>query len=245
MSAWYKKSFGRAYLDLYPHRNEAEAEQDIKDLVNMVGLKKEATILDLACGAGRHLLALHRQGYPNLFGLDLSEELLEVAGEELDKAGAPHIDLVHADMRHIPYTDTFDAVLSLFTSFGYFKEDDENLQVFKAIYQALHSNGVFVLDFFNADRVMAELVPVDTQELPDRTIRNCRQITDDKRRVEKTITVITKDGHEQVFHESVRLYRGVHFDRLKTGFKDIKNFGSFKGESFSKNSERLILLCKK
>ena len=127
------------------------------------------------------------------------------------------------------------------------QDDRENEQVFHSVCSALVPDGTFIMDYFNADQVAANLITEDTQEQENRVIKNQRRITDDRKRVEKTVTVIEQDGHEQVFHESVRLYRGDDLNGLarKAGFTKTTSYGSFKGEPFSTGSSRLVLVCEK
>ena len=149
MKDWYKKSFGSTYLERYSHRNKEEAQRDIEKLVQLLSIPKDEILLDLCCGAGRHLIALHRIGFQHIIGLDLSEDLLKFAALELSKAGAEHIKLIREDMREIPYKNCFGVILSLFTSFGYFQHDEENQKVINRVSKALKPKGIFVLDYIN------------------------------------------------------------------------------------------------
>ena len=100
----------------------------------------------------------------NLTGLDLSQELLDVAERALSNGGTP-IELVRADMRDIPYENRFRTILSLFTSFGYFEEDQDNQAVFAAVYRALEPGGVFLIDYLNSEYVSCNLVECDEKTL--------------------------------------------------------------------------------
>ena len=112
---WYEESFGEDYLALYPHRNVAEARADIASIVALIDPPAGEPLLDLCCGAGRHLQALHEAGFTDLTGVDLSQHLLDVARRRLDAAGGSAIRLDRADMRELPYRDRFETILSLFT----------------------------------------------------------------------------------------------------------------------------------
>jgi SAM-dependent methyltransferase len=150
-------------------------------------------------------------------------------------------------MRRIPYEDHFAAVLSLFTSFGYFWGDKENQAVFGAVHRALRPGGRFLIDYLNRDYVIANLVERDEQVLPDRHIRNVRCLTDGCRRVEKTITVTTNDGQVREFHESVRMYSQSEMVQMLTaeGFADVQCYGSLDGQACGADSKRLILIAEK
>ena len=260
MMPWYEASFGCEYLELYAHRGIAEARANIGAITALISPPKtreirrmtlSATIfrdeplLDLCCGAGRHLLALHELGFRRLVGLDLSAELLAVAAASL--AGAEDVALVQGDMRHLPYEGYFATVLSLFTSFGYFDEDTENRAVLATVYRALRAGGVFVLDYINRDHVISHLVPRDEKEIAGRRVRTVRHLTDDGRRVEKTTTVVTDTESTRQFFESVRLYSLAEMREmlLAEGFVNVRAYGSLAGSDFGRDSERLVLVAEK
>jgi SAM-dependent methyltransferase len=125
--AWYDIAFDAFYADLYAHRNEAEAERAVSWLAGELlaagaGALAGKTVLDLACGAGRHVRALARRR-ARVVGIDRSWPLLEKAraarGEAIERQ-----QLVAGDLRALPFADrSFDIALSMFTSLGYFEED--------------------------------------------------------------------------------------------------------------------------
>ena len=120
MAEWFEEWFGEEYLHLYPHRNEVDAERAVALLCAVLPWRRGWRVLDVACGAGRHLAALERAGGVP-FGFDLSGPLLRRAGEVTRRP------LVRADMRALPYrAASMDLTVNLFTSFGYFAADEEH-----------------------------------------------------------------------------------------------------------------------
>jgi SAM-dependent methyltransferase len=251
MTAWYETSFGREYLDLYAHRGAAEARADIRAIVRLFGPAKDQPLLDLCCGACRHLLALREMGFSQLVGIDLSRELLQVAAEELEKAvpagTRAHVCLVCSDMRLIPYQAYFGTVLSLFTSFGYFDTDQQNQAVFDAVFGALKQGGKFLIDYLNRDYVIAHLVERDEQDMSGRHVLNTRHLTDDCRRVEKRIAVLTGNGRTHEYLESVRLYTRSEMVSMlsRSGFAGVLSYGTLDGQPFAPGSKRLVLIAEK
>ena len=253
MTTWYEDSFGYEYLELYAHRDVAEARADIEAVVRLLDPPRDEPLLDLCCGACRHVLVLREMGFTQLVGLDLSSELLEVAARDLAEDGTQSaqacadVELVRSDMRQIPYENHFTTVLSLFTSFGYFERDEENQAVFEAVYRALRPGGKFLIDYMNRDYVIANLVERDEKVLPDRHIQNVRCLTDECRRVEKTTTVTTKGGQVREFHESVRMYAQSEMVCMLegAGFTDVTCYGSLDGQACGPDSKRLILIVEK
>lgn len=265
MSAWYERSFGKEYLELYAHRDLPEACANIGAIDSLLALPKDEPTLDLCCGGGRCLVAMRRAGFTHLVGLDLSGDLLEAAVSELRAEGVPEvlihdststdapapspdrIVLVRSDMRRIPYRDYFATVLSIFTSFGYFEADEDNLAVLQEACRALRPGGTFLLDYLNRDWVVANLVPEDERRYADRVIRNRRRITPDGRRVEKAVTVTQEGCEPLVFNESVRMYTEAEMLRMlaAAGFADVETYGSLSGESSGPDSQRLVLVGRK
>jgi len=265
VTAWYEESFGKEYLSLYAHRDLAEACANISAIHALLALSKDEPLLDLACGAGRCLVALRRAGFHRLVGLDLSADLLQAAAEALTDEGvaeapivtpgahdlpepAPQrVVLVQADMRRIPYRDYFATILSIFTSFGYFEADDENEAVLHSAYDALRPGGVFLMDYLSRDWVIDNLVPEDERRQPGRHVHNRRRLSPDGRRVEKVTTVTPDGGEAHQFRESVRLYSESDMRRLlaAAGFRSVAAYGSLSGDCCTPQSSRLVLVAHK
>ena len=148
VTEWFADWFGDAYLELYPHRDVEDARR-VLTLISATVHLPGARVLDLACGQGRHAIQIDELG-ANVTGVDLSAVLLKKA-----RYGTPPIrDLVRADMRTLPFRrQAFDVIVNLFTSFGYFQNDDEHRQVVKRAAELLVDGGWFVMDFLNADQV--------------------------------------------------------------------------------------------
>lgn len=122
-----------------------ETEEEVEFITQVLKLKKDSYILDLCCGQGRHSVRLAERGF-SVIGLDYSEELLKLVPKHDPRA---NLWFIKADMRNIPFRkNTFDAVINLFTSFGFFS-DDENLQILKSIASVLKPKGKFLLDYWN------------------------------------------------------------------------------------------------
>jgi len=243
MTPWYVESFGREYLDLYPSRDEAEAQRDIAAIQSLIAPPRDAPLLDLGCGAGRHLLALREAGFTDLTGLDLSTDLLEVAARRLEGAG---VALIHADMRRIPDGRPFTTILSLFTSFGYFQEDTENRAVLIGLRRALAPGGTVLIDTLNPTYVIDHLVRHEETVRSGRTVRIERFLDSSRERVNKRTAVLEPDGSTKTYEESVRMYSRRDFVEMlrAAGFGAIEVYGSLSGERHERGSERLILVAR-
>lgn len=229
---WYERSFGSLYPLIYRHRNVREAELEAIFAIRALGLHAGDRVLDLASGEGRHLGTLRKQGLA-AYGADLSEPLLGTARE----AGLP---VVRADMRALPFGRRFRAVLSFFTSFGYFDTDDENLGVLGQVAACLEPGGRLLLDLPNRASLEDRLVPRSEGEREGYRIVEERSLVGD--RIVKRIRVTGGDG-DQEFVEKVRLYTPEEIaDGLRSAGMDPGRFyGDFDGSAFEASSDRMIV----
>jgi SAM-dependent methyltransferase len=238
---WFKNWFDSFYYHkLYRHRNTAEAQQFMDNILDFINPPKDNRILDLACGKGRHSIYLNKKGF-DVVGVDLSKNSIA----EANKQANPHLHFHAMDMRHLVTDQPFDLVMNLFTSFGYFKTRDENLMVLNGVNQILNSKGILVIDFLNATKVIKNLVPEEIQQIEDITFTINRFIENDT--VVKTIQV-NHEGKNHEFQESVSMFELSDFKAMfnETGFNLIHHFGNYQLNDFDpKISDRLILVAQK
>jgi 2-polyprenyl-3-methyl-5-hydroxy-6-metoxy-1,4-benzoquinol methylase len=243
-SEWFKDWFNtQEYLNVYQHRNENDAEKHIKLIFDNVKVFPGFNVLDMACGAGRHAILLAKKGL-SVTAVDLSENLLSIAKRTAEKENL-NIHFIQSDIRDFKTTVRFDLILNLFTSFGYFETDEENISVLKKAYDLLEVDGYFVIDFFNSYFLQQNLVEFSEENINEAVIHQFRKIKND--RITKKI-VITKDGEINTFEESVRMFKKDELVNAltKIGFDIYKTFGDFLGNEFDNiKSPRLILVCKK
>lgn len=233
--AWYEEWFGEEYLELYAHRDFNEAERDIDFVERVLGPRRPSAVLDLACGAGRHTATLLRRGYRTL-GVDLSLTLL---------ARAEKLPSVAADMRRLPFQPaTFGWILNFFTSFGYFERERENFEVLQEFNRLLQPGGRFLIDLFNRERVLQDLVKSETVERGGRTAIVERWFDQSTQRVNKRIRLLRPERQAREFVESVRAYsrEEVAAALQWAGLEVDSIFGNFDGSEFGCDSERLIFI---
>jgi SAM-dependent methyltransferase len=240
---WYKDWFqDENYSTVYAHRDECEARITVDLFERIIQPTQPLRILDLACGNGRHAIEFARRGHV-VTGVDLSIRLLDIAREQAANEQR-HVVFQRDNMRQLSFVNAFDAVVSLFTSFGYFEDDSENNLVIASVSRALVPGGWFMLDFFHAEYVMRNLTPHDEQRRDGMTIVQERSIVDG--RIDKEITISTEDG-SQTFFESVRLFT---FDDLRdmyeqNGFDIAHAFGDYGASEIRSDSPRVILFGRK
>lgn len=238
---WFRDWFGDEYLALYPHRDRAEARQAVALLHQATGPVPGDRVLDLCCGAGRHLVELCRLGY-RATGLDLSIPMLAAA-----RSASTQPALVRGDMRRLPFrTSRFDIVTSYFTSFGYFDDEADDARVLHEVQRVLRPGGRFLLDFLNADQVIANLRERDHRTVGGVDVVQERRLVQGGRIVEKRIAIGARDGapHRE-FVERVRLYAPGELTRMleAAGLSAGARFGGYDRRPFSRLSPRFIVLA--
>lgn len=240
---WYEEWFSnKHYLELYSHRNEKEA----RDLINLIqrntSIESGSSVLDVCCGAGRHSIEMARRGY-NVTGIDLSRYLISEAKKTLKKADETGLKarFLIRDMKNFSFGNKFDAAINVFSSFGYFDRDSDNLKVFENISSSLKKGGCFVFDFLNEKYVRKALVPYSEEMHDGMKIVLKRRVTDGF--VVKEIIIGIK-----IYTERIRLYSVEEIRSMlkKSGFRIVNYFGDYPGSAFSgTNSKRLIIFSVK
>lgn len=236
---WYASWFDTPFYHiLYKDRDYAEAEAFMTTLTNYLNLPEQAKILDLACGKGRHSIFLNKLGY-DVIGADLSENSIAHAKQFEN-------DTLHFKVHNmcLPYGETFDAVFNLFTSFGYFENESDNLSTIKAIKADLNEFGFGVIDFMNSNYVINNLVEKDTKTVDGIEFTMTRRVENGY--IIKDISFTFEDEDYQ-YQEYVRAFTLSDFEALfeKAGVYLLDVFGDYKLNKFdANNSERLIMIFK-
>jgi len=241
---WYKDWFNsKNYLRVYSHRNQEEAERLVDLIAKILNLPANSSVLDMACGAGRHAVTFAKMGY-KVTAVDLSHLLISEAKKNADQEGV-ELDFVLCDILEFETNKKFDLTVNLFTSIGYFDNDEENYAVIKKAYNLLKSGGYFVLDYFNKEFLLKNLISMTVFSENGLKIIQNRSI--EGTRIVKKITIANNDSSEE-FNESVRLYS---FEEIinyikKAGFTIVKQYGDYFGNNFeSESSPRLIIFAMK
>ena len=235
---WFAEWFDTSYYHiLYQNRNDEEAKRFIQALLGVLKLTPNSSLLDLACGKGRHAVTLNSSGH-RVLGVDLSAQSIAAAKgfENSNLSFAVH------DMRKAIQGETFDCVFNLFTSFGYFDSHEENERVCEAIYKMLKPGGQLVIDFMNATKVINNIVEKEQKSLNGIDFNISRKYTGTH--ILKEIRFVDKGEHYH-FTERVQTIDREQFVKLLVPYFNIKfTFGSFDlDEYIPEKSERLIIIA--
>lgn len=236
---WFASWFDTPYYHiLYKDRDYEEAQLFMDNITGYLNLPEDAKILDLACGKGRHSIYLNKLGY-DVTGADLSENSIKEASKHTNDK----LHFVVHDMRDT-CNEKYDAIFNLFTSFGYFESDDDNLTTLKAIHNSLTEYGFAVIDFMNVHKVIADLVSQETKVIDGIEFHIKRYVEDNH--IIKEIDFNDK-GQQFHFTEKVKALTLEDFEAMmeEAGIYLLDVFGDYKLHKFYKNeSERLIMIFK-
>jgi cyclopropane fatty-acyl-phospholipid synthase-like methyltransferase len=246
MAEWWEEYFDERFIALYrdfltPERTAREVD----GLTEMLMLAPGAEVLDLACGWGRHSVELARAGF-RVTGLDLSETLLARARKRAAKAEI-QVDLVRGDMREIPWTGRFDAVLSLFSSLGYFLSDDEDLRVLRAAREALRPGGFFVMETMHRDHVVAAFAERDWWEAGDGSLVWVEREFDAVEGISREWTRWNRKGEMGEKYHDLRIRTATEWDALlrRAGLVPVDWYGDWEMAPFIHSSEDLIVVARR
>ena len=236
---WFASWFDTPYYHiLYKERNYREAQIFMDNLTHYLNLPEKAKVLDLACGKGRHAIYLNQLGF-DVIGADLSENSIAEASKNCNSS----LQFQVHDMRE-KFEDKFDAIFNLFTSFGYFENDTDNLKTLVAIKESLTEHGFAVIDFMNVNQVIANLVPEETKTVEGIDFHIKRYVKDGH--IHKEIT-FQDQGESFHFTEKVQALTLQNFQDImeEAGIYLLDIFGDYKLKKFHKTeSERLIMIFK-
>ena len=247
-SAWYVDFFREDYLNVYGHLFTAErAKKEAIFVGKALELEAGARVLDLCCGPGRHSVPLAQHGF-DVTGLDLNPAYLELARQAAETAHVS-LQIVTADMCEIPFHNYFDAIVNMYSSFGYLETETEDARVLESAAKALKPDGRLLLDMLNREWAVANYIQNDWHSGEDGTLYVERRELDlATSRMHVRFTIVGHNGtrRESVGH-NIRLYTLTEMTRLleRAGMRVSGVFGGFDGEAYAINTRRMILCARK
>lgn len=243
MSDWFRSWFNSPYYhQLYKNRSQEEADGFVSKCIHVLEVKKGQSLLELACGKGRHAKAFAEFGL-DVCGVDLSEEsILKAKEEEHD-----HLHFFIHDMRRLFRYNYFDYITNMFTSFGYFKSEKDNERVAQAIYDGLKTGGKFLMDFVNQQYVFDVV-----RQHPSAEIEADSLVFHIHKRIEEERVIKNIRFHDQgKDYEFEEILATFSFQKMKslfeaTGLGFVKAYGDYDLNEYDEiHSPRMILLFQK
>lgn len=242
MTEWYADDnfWARIYPVLFSPELFARADGEVDQLLELTGVRR-GKALDLCCGPGRHSIPLAQRGL-QVTGVDLSPYLLGVAKERAAKAGVD-VRWVQKDMRDFSEPDTYDLITNLFTSFGYFQTEAEEMRTLKNMVESLAEGGTVVIDTLGkealAERLHADSPPVEERD--GALLIQRVKVVEDWCRVKSEWIIATDDKVDRVHFEH-SLYSGKELRELMNwaGLSDVRLFGDIDGRPYGPGARRLV-----
>ncbi len=245
---WVKEVFGELYLSTVPTGGQSRTEREVDFIEQQMSLESADTILDLACGYGRHTIELAERGH-DVVGFDLSKALLKQGLAEAQRRSL-EINFFHGDMRSLEFESVFDACYCWQTSFGYFG-DRTNLDILARVNRALTSGGELLLEVMNRDHVVKKMPHRIWWEGPDCIFLEEGEFDYESSTLHLNRSFIYEDGSQQpVEHDwYIRLYSPHELKELlnQTGFEFVDLSGSihYPGYFLGHDSPKQIVLATK
>jgi SAM-dependent methyltransferase len=238
-----EQAFDEDYLHFYePLLTDERSDAEAGLIRSLLRLEEGAEVLDLACGHGRIANRLAARGL-RVTGLDATPLFLELAREDARRRGV-EVEYVLGDMREPPWQERFDAVLSWFTSFGYF-DDDGNREVLAGALRALRAGGTFLVELNNRDWIMRNYRDVHVNErdgdwLVDRASFDVGSGANVMQRT------VLRGGRSRTFEVRVRMFTFTELREWleRAGFVDVRAFGR-DGEPLRLDHSRMLALGSK
>jgi SAM-dependent methyltransferase len=248
--AWYEEFFGEDYMRFHLCGGsdvEVRAPGECDFVVSALELQSGARILDLCCGQGRHSVELARRSF-RVTGFDLSEYLLGVAKRKAAEMGV-EVEFVRADMREIPWENEFDAVVSLFTSFGYLETDEEDERVLRSVRQVLRPGGGLMIDQPNRERTTPWLGSGRQHwaEHDGHIILEDHAWDVLRSRITMTRTIIAPDGSRRQTGFVLRIYSHSEWLGMlrRAGLVWVRTYGNYDGSDYSCDSRGTIIIARR
>jgi SAM-dependent methyltransferase len=244
MSDWFEDdSFWETmYPFLMTEERMENAPDEVISALSLIGFEGE-DVLDLCCGVGRHTVELARQGFA-VTGVDRSPFLLSKARERAE-AEPVDVEWIESDMRDFVRAESYDLVLNMFTSFGYFEDKNDDLEVLGKIFANLRPGGKFLMDTFGKEQLAAVFQPTTSEVAPngDMLIRR-HEVRDDWCRI-RNEWIVVSDGKATSFDFELTVYSAQELkDRISSvGFRQVRVFGDLRGSEYGPGLERLVVVA--
>jgi SAM-dependent methyltransferase len=241
---WYETIFDERYPELFGPL-EQDPEEEVSQILVLLPLPPGAAVVDLGCGRGRHAIPLSRRGY-RVTGVDLSEKMLTLARRRAEKEGV-EVEWVREDMRTFFRPDSFDACLSLFSSYGYFG-DEENQMVLDNVCRSLKPGGALLLDLRNARKGLSGKEDLEkTMEVPAGQLRMRVRFDRSTGRARAEHELARRDGIRISSAFDVRIYSREELTRMirRAGMRTVAVHGSLAGAPFTAGAERMVVVARR
>jgi 2-polyprenyl-3-methyl-5-hydroxy-6-metoxy-1,4-benzoquinol methylase len=244
MAEWFDNDafWQEFYSVLFPDDRFLAAAENLDKVLALTGCQGGA-VLDLCCGPGRFTIPLAKRGF-QVTGVDRTTLYLEKARERARNEGVA-VEWVQADMREFVRPQAFDLVINMFTSFGYFDEKSEDVNVLTHIQQSLKPGGAVILEMMGKEVLAKIFRATDSEVLPDGTLLvERREVFDEWSRLRATWMLIKGEKVSSfTFHHTIYSGQELKDLLLQAGFSRVKLYGDLDGKEYGLDASRLIAVA--
>ncbi len=226
---------------LFDQQRLANAKEEIDQLISLLQIQQDDHVLDLSCGTGRHSLELARRGF-DVVGVDRTASFIEKARAKAEEEDL-RVEFVVGDMRDYRQPATFDVVINLFGSFGYFDDPIDNRRVIMNMLASLRPRGRFVIETAGKEIMLRGFREMDWSEAGDTLVLAERKPIQSWGRIQ-TRWIVIKGDRRTEHTVSVRSYTAVELSSLVSdcGFENVSIYGGLDGRDYDLVAERLVVV---
>ena len=244
--AWWEVLFSDDYLRTLPRPSPTAVAKQVNFMEASLGIKRGDSVLDVGCGLGQHALELAKRGYL-VVALDLALSMITRAAEEAQQRGL-RINFLHKDIRDIGFEGTFDAIICVGTTFGFF-DDEQNRGVISRLAHALKPGGRLLLEVANRDFVIASQPNLVWFEGDNCVVMEESDFNFYSSRLTVKRTMMRDDGRQSDTEYNIRLYSVHELGQMlkQAGFsiKEVSGQEATRGMFFGAQSSRIIILAER
>jgi SAM-dependent methyltransferase len=226
---------------LFNEQRQSNANVEFENVATLLKLQKNERILDLCCGTGRHSLEAARQGF-NVIGVDRTASFIEKAKRTASERNI-EVDFTVGDMKVYCQPNSFDIVINLFGSFGYFEDAEDDRQVVMNMYASLRSGGRFLIETMGKEIAARDFHERDWFEHGNKFVLAERKPIQNWSRI-KTRWIVIEGDNRFEYTVSVRCYSAAELTSLlaDSGFINCKVYGNLEGRAYDHEAERLVVV---
>ena len=240
---WYNQDKFWEFFEpfLFDGKQQKSAKAEAENVIELLNMELGYRVLDLCCGTGRHSLYLSSRGF-DVVGIDRTTSFVEKARR---KAKQQHlkVEFIVSDMLDYYQPNSFNVVINLFGSFGYFDNPNDDLKVVKNMYASLHPGGQFLIETMGKEILKREFQEKDWHEEGDTIVLTEKKPIDNWLRMQ-TRWIVIKNNQKVEHTVSVRCYSAVELSSLLSegGFSKVEIYGDLEGHEYNHDAKRLIVI---
>lgn len=229
---------------LFPEELWNRASEEVSKIIKLLEMKSSENVLDLCCGPGRHTLEFSARGF-SVTGVDRTRAYLTEARKKAKEMDV-NPEFIQEDMRKFLKPESFDTVLNLYTSFGYFEDPEDDRKVVYNIYQSLKKGGKLLMEMMGKEILAGIYKKRDWNEADNMFLLEERIIDDNWAGINNRWILIKKRKRSE-FNFYLRLYSGTEISKLlkNSGFNSVRLFSDLEGSPYNNNARRLIAVAEK